>query len=228
MEMSSDVGRQFRSNPISKYTSPLQKQLYFAIKRIVDIVMSLFLFLFLLPLFLFICYKLYVKERSPIFYKELKMGKKNLPFFMYTFRTMSQQSEVIRSFPPHPFPSYWQHGVPNKFSYTENTSAIMTQTGLFLTKYKLHKLPQLLNVMKGNISFIGPEPEKESIANYYNSLQKRRLKIRPGLTGYTQINNKLSVGYDKKIKDDLYYLKNCSYSLDIKIIGTLIKKAIKN
>lgn len=224
MEMSSDVGRQFRSNTISKYTSPLQKHIYFAIKRMVDIVISFLLLLVLFPLFLFICYKIYTREKSPILHKEFKMGKNNRPFMMYTFRTMSKQSEVIRSFPPHPFPSYWRHGVPNKFSYTESTSTIITQTGLFLMKYKLHKLPQLFNVLKGNISLIGPEPEKEAIANYYNSLQKRRLKIRPGLTGYTQINNHFSIGYDKKVNDDLYYIKNCSYYLDIKIIGTLIKK----
>ncbi len=205
----------------------LHINLYFFLKRLIDIMFSAVLFLLLLPLFLFICVRIARKEGRPIFTKELKVGKNNRTFTMWSFRTMTIGSKVIRQLPPFPFPSSWEKGVPNFFKITGDKNVTLTETGLWLKKYSLEKIPQLINVLKGDMSLIGPSPERPEIADYYNNKQLKRLKVRPGLTGYAQIKGVTNDNHGKKISYDLYYTQNCSYKLDLKIMVKASKQIVK-
>jgi lipopolysaccharide/colanic/teichoic acid biosynthesis glycosyltransferase len=201
--------------------------LFYFFKRLLDIVISIVLLVILSPLFLFICYRIGKREGKPIFYRELRVGRNNRTYVMWSFRTMTIPSRVIRQLPPFPFPSSWEKGVPDYFKITRDKHVTFTETGLWLKKYHLDKLPQLLNVIKGDMSLVGPSPEVPEIADYYNKRQLNRLKVRPGLTGYAQIKGATNENHGQKINYDLYYTQNCSYRLDFRILLIAIKQLLQ-
>src|SRR5699024_4762871 len=107
-------------------------------------------------------------------YQEQQTGRNFHAFIMWTFRTMSPPSRVIRAFPPRPVPRSWEKGVPNTFFIQTNGYTTMTSTGNVLRKYRLHKLPLLFHVLKGEMSLVGPEAEIPEITKHYNAHQKKR------------------------------------------------------
>jgi lipopolysaccharide/colanic/teichoic acid biosynthesis glycosyltransferase len=204
----------------------LHINLYFFFKRLIDIIFSVLLFTLLLPLFLFIWIWIAKYEGKPILSKEVKVGKNNRTFTMLSFRTKTNGTKVIRQLPPYPFPTSWEKGVPDYFKITGDKNVTLTQTGLRLKKYGLDKIPQLINVIKGDMSLVGPSPERPEIADYYNKQQIQRLKVRPGLTGYAQIKGATNENHGKKITYDLYYIQNCSWKFDLKIFLKAIQQII--
>lgn len=212
----------------SKRTILYEKPNYFLfVKRIIDIFISLLLVICLLPAFLVICYIIFRREGKPIFQREAIVGKNNEPFIMKTFRTKTVPSQVIRSLPPHPVPDTWENGVPNSFTIKTNSFPTITSTGNWLLKYKLHKLPLLFHVLKGNMSLVGPQAEVKEVAQYYNDYQKNRLKLKPGLTGYAQMNGYTNENHQKKISYDIYYIKYSSFTFDLKIMFNAVKNLLK-
>ncbi|WP_051359489.1 sugar transferase [Paucisalibacillus globulus] len=205
----------------------LHINLYFFFKRLIDIIVSAVLLILLLPLSLFICLRIAKNEGRPIFIKELKVGKNNQTFTMWSFRTMTNGTRVIRQLPPYPFPSSWEKGVPDYFKIKGDKNVTLTETGVWLKRYRFEKIPQLINVFKGEMSLVGPSPERPEIADYYNNQQVERLKVRPGLTGYAQIKGVTNDNHGKKISYDLYYTHNCSYKLDFKIFLKATKQTLK-
>ncbi|SET70771.1 Sugar transferase involved in LPS biosynthesis (colanic, teichoic acid) [Oceanobacillus limi] len=207
----------------TKSTYFVQINLFFMVKRTLDIAVSLLLLILLSPLMVAIGYRLYKKEGKPILFRELCVGKNGRTFIKYSFRTMMNTSKVIRSLPPHPFPSSWEKGVPNYFKFSRDKNKVYTLTGTWLRNYHFDKIPQLINVLKGDMSFVGPSPEIPEIADYYNRYQSSRLKVRPGITGYAQMKGASNNNHGQKIKYDLYYIHNYSYKLDAKILYRFIK-----
>lgn len=199
---------------------------YLFIKRFVDILVSCTLILLLLPLMVWISYLIYKREGKPIFHRELVVGKHEKSFVKWTFRTKTIPSKVIRSLPPHPVPENFVDGVPHQFKININGYMVMTPTGNWLMKYNLDKVPLLFHVLKGNMSLIGPEPEVLEIAKYYNDLQRKRLNVKPGITGYAQINQQSNHNHQKKIIYDLYYVNHISPLLDASILWQASKKIV--
>ncbi|WP_176555766.1 sugar transferase [Virgibacillus ndiopensis] len=202
---------------------------YFIAKRIIDIVISTLLLVFLIPFLLVISFIIYKREGGPILFKEACIGKNNRPFILWKFRTTTIPSKVIRAFPPHPFPNSWSEGVPNEFVYRNNSPASMTKTGIWLKKYRIDMIPELINVLKGDMSLVGPQPETPEIAYRYKGKQIDRLNMRPGITGYAQVNGKSNNNHHgQKIAYDLYYIKNCSLQFDLKIFTKAISRLFIN
>lgn len=199
---------------------------YMFVKRFCDIVVSFALLVILSPLLLIIGFIIWKREGEPILYKELRIGKDKKPFTMYMFRTTTVPSKVIRAFPPHPVPKEWEQGVPNAFHFIRHQN-VQTPTGLFLKKYRLDKLPQLVNVLKGDMSLVGPSPEIKEIADYYNYDQMTRLQIRPGLTGYAQLKGKTNRQFSMKMTYDIYYVQHCSLRLDCKILLQTMRNLVR-
>lgn len=206
------------------YRKPI---LLLMIKRILDIVISFILILLFTPVFLVILYRINKNEGKPIFYREARIGKNNEPFIMWTFRTKSIPTQVIRSLPPYPVPNAWENGVPNEFTIKKIGYTPITSTGNWLLKYNLHKLPLLFHVFKGDMSLVGPQAEVKKVAKYYNANQKQRLQVKPGVTGYAQVNNLTNKNHQQKIAYDLYYIRNYSLRFDMKIIMQAIKHFFK-
>ncbi|WP_156291685.1 sugar transferase [Oceanobacillus salinisoli] len=213
------------SHTAVKNTDSVRKdRFYQLLKRMTDVGISLVLLLTLMPLLLFISYRIYKKEGKPIFYKEVRVGKNGREFIMFSFRIMTNPSKVIWAFPPHPFPDSWMDGVPDEFTFQRDVHCTITPTGKWLKKYHLHKLPRLWNVLKGDMSLVGPKPEKKEIVDYYNDWQKNRLKVKPGITGYARAVRGDNMNYTERVNYDLYYIHNRSVKMDMKILWNTIKK----
>ncbi|MDY0406884.1 sugar transferase [Virgibacillus sp. 179-BFC.A HS] len=210
--------QQVYSQSYPSNSAPIEKpNSYFIMKRIVDITVSLALLILFAPLMIGISWILHKKESGPAIIKQMRMGKNKRPFMMYAFSTTTPASKVIYAFPPYQFTASWSGGVPNELELEQNR-CLLTKTGKKLKKYHLDKLPQLWNVLKGDMSLVGPSPEYPDIASHYNDYQAYRLKVKPGITGYAQIHGISNKQHDKKIRFDLFYISNCSGRLDTKIV----------
>ncbi|WP_131782183.1 sugar transferase [Legionella gresilensis] len=207
-------------------TSKLSKKSYNYIKRGIDILVSLLAIILLLPIYLIVAIWIMVDDGFPILFRQKRAGYLNNPFYIYKFRTMKlQQANSVTYF--------WENGVPDDFVFKQTTDktyfANFTGIGAFLRKWSLDELPQFFNVLIGDMSLVGPRPELIEIANCYNQEQFNRLKVRPGITGWAQINGRSHINHGEKIKLDLEYVQNYSLWLDIKILfSTLLKVLFKH
>ncbi len=119
--------------------------------------------------------------------------------------------------------SEWIDGVPDDFVFKSPGDSDVTKIGTIIRKTSIDELPQLFNVLKGEMSLIGPRPEIPEITAHYNEKQMKRLLVKPGITGWAQINGRADSRHGDKIEHDLYYVENCSFQLDVLIlIGTIV------
>ena len=191
-------------------------------KRFLDIIISLLLLICCLPLFILLSVAIFLFSGGPVFFAQTRTGIRNKPFTIFKFRTMKTTK------PDEDRHKYeWKEGVPDNFLFKTEGDATVTSIGKFLRKCSLDELPQLLNVLMGDMSIVGPRPEIPAITDLYNGHQAKRLLVKPGITGYAQINGRSEINHGKKIEYDLYYIKNCSLLLDIKIITATIVFVIR-
>ena len=170
-------------------------------KRIFDLTVSILLLIVFSPLFLFvtILIKIDPKGKGPAIFKHERVGKDGKTIFVYKFRTMVEDASKIGP------------------GLTEKDDKRITKFGIFLRKSSLDELPQLLNVIKGDMSLVGPRPEIPEIVKTYSNFQKQVLKVKPGLTGLPQVNGRGDLSIPKKLRLDVYYIKHQNLWLDIKI-----------
>jgi exopolysaccharide biosynthesis polyprenyl glycosylphosphotransferase len=180
------------------------------IKRLVDIIGSITLLIILLPLMLIISLIIKMDSSGPVIFVQERIGKDRKPFNIYKFRTMVLGAE---------------HKGTGFFT-GENDSRV-TRVGRLLRKTSLDELPQLINVLKGDMSLIGPRPTLRYQVEKYNDFQLQRLKMKPGITGLAQVNGRNSIPWEERIKYDVEYVNNYSLLLDfiifIKTIAVLFK-----
>jgi len=174
--------------------------LYRFIKRLIDILIALPAILILLPIFLIIIVVIKRGSRGPAIFKQTRAGKDGKPFTFYKFRTM--KIDV------NPFGASPKSGQDPR----------LTKIGIFLREYSLDELPQLFNVLKGNMTLVGPRPlYMEQIAEW-DSEQRKRLFVKPGLTGLAQISGRGELTREEKLAFDVEYVRKASLLLDFKII----------
>ncbi|MGY0691409.1 sugar transferase [Virgibacillus sp. FSP13] len=195
-----------------------KKPLQLACKRIMDIVVSFICLILLSPIFLAVAICIIMEDGRPVFFKQRRSGKDDSVFEIYKFRSMkiSQSNSLGKS----KGKIYnWKNGVPDDFVFKLGSvdNPNITRTGNFIRKYSLDELPQFLNVLKGNMSIIGPRPEILDITKCYNEEQKVRLCVKPGITGWAQVNGRSEMNHGEKIKHDLYYVNHFSLWLDVKV-----------
>ncbi len=170
-------------------------------KRILDIIGASFLLILLFPIMGFIGLILLFYNKGRIFYAQIRPGKGERPFLLYKFQTMRNLSEKD----------------------TSETDRI-TRFGTILRKTSLDELPQLLNVLKGDMSFIGPRPLLLEYLPLYSDNQRKRHFVLPGITGWAQINGRNTICWEEKFILDLYYIDNVSFWLDLKILFSTFLK----
>ena len=177
------------------------------LKRIVDIFLSLiFVFLFW---WLYIVVAILVRKKlgSPVIFKQQRPGLNEKIFTMYKFRTMTDEKD--------------EQG--NLLSDKDR----LTKFGKFLRSTSLDEIPELWNVIKGEMSLVGPRPLLVSYLAKYNEYEKRRHEVRPGITGWAQINGRNNTTWSDRFKNDIYYVENVSFLLDIKIVTQTFLKVIR-
>lgn len=185
-----------------------RRHFYDAVKRIIDAVLGSVLFILFLPLMIFSALLIKCTSRGPIFYKQTRAGENGAPFVLYKFRTMrtDQQGPL----------------------WTLKNDKRLTLVGKFLRRTHLDELPQIYNILKGDISFVGPRPERQELAEQYSQLPYYEIRhiVKPGLTGWAQLNYRPSASLKEayeKLKHDVYYVKNRSLFLDFLILLKTIK-----
>ena len=179
--------------------------MYLFIKRLLDIFIPLLLsvpiFLIILPFEVLIL----IEDGFPIFYNSWRMGKNGVPFKMLKLRSMYNNSPDLR----------------NDDGSTMNSpkDPRVTRIGCFIRKTSIDELPQIFNVLIGNMSFVGPRPSLTNTPyNQYDEIRKKRVSVRPGITGYSQAYFRNSIEQEEKFKYDCYYVDHMSFFLDLKIL----------
>lgn len=173
-------------------------------KRFFDIILSLIAIIILSPVYLIISILVLIFMGWPILFKQPRPGKNEKIFNMYKFRTMTNKKDKDGNL------------LPNEKR--------LTKFGNLLRKTSLDELPEIFCILIGKMSIVGPRPLHVEYLEYYNEEQKHRHDVRPGLTGWAQANGRNSITWTEKFKYDIYYVKNLSLILDIKIIFMTIKQ----
>ncbi|MBW8040413.1 MAG: sugar transferase [Planctomycetes bacterium] len=169
-------------------------------KRMFDICISILAIMVLLPVFAVIIIAIRVSSKGPSVFKQERAGKDGKPFTFYKFRTMRADVD------------------PYGASPKSGDDLRLTRTGKFLREYSLDELPQLFNILKGNMSTVGPRPLYVSQIAEWNDRQKKRLLVKPGLTGLAQISGRGELTREEKLEFDVKYVETASFWTDIKII----------
>lgn len=173
-------------------------------KRIIDFLVSLFGLLALSPLIGLVSLRLFIANKGKIFFFQKRSGEKAHIFCIIKFKTMNDNKDALGNLLPD--------------------SQRLTRIGSIVRKASLDEIPQLLNVLKGEMSLVGPRPLLLEYLPLYNDEQKRRHEVKPGITGWAQVNGRNSISWEEKFKLDVWYVDNVSFLLDMKIIFLTIKK----
>lgn len=177
-------------------------------KRLFDFIVSLIAFSLLLPLFILVTALLYIANQGSPFFVQPRPGKNGRIFKLVKFKTMNDKKDAAGNLLPD--------------------AERLTAVGKFIRKTSLDEIPQLLNVIKGEMSLMGPRPLLVEYLPLYNDTQKRRHDVRPGITGWAQVNGRNAIGWKEKFELDVWYVDNLSFQLDCKIALFTIMKVVKS
>lgn len=180
-------------------------------KRILDVTLSILAIIFTVPLFIIISLLIKIFDGGPIFYKQKRIGKSNEEFIVFKFRTMREGSHEMRE------QVMAETNKDPRLAKNPNDPRI-TKPGAFLRRWSIDELPQLFNVLKGEMSLVGPRPPLAEEVDQYKKSEKRRLLVKPGLTGLWQVSGRSELDWEDAVRLDLYYVENWSLTLDLLII----------
>lgn len=174
------------------------------IKRILDLLVSLMALIVLMPLMIIIGVLVRINLGSPIIFKQKRPGKNEKIFTLYKFRTMTDKRDIDGNL------------LPDEYR--------LTKFGKMLRSTSLDELPELINIIKGDMAIVGPRPLLVEYLPYYTEEEKHRHDVRPGLTGLAQVNGRNAISWEEKFCEDLEYIKDINIKNDIKVILKTIKK----
>ena len=178
------------------------------IKPVIDFVLALVGFLFLSPVFVMVTIGLFFANDGKPFFFQLRPGKDGKIFKIIKFKTMTDKKDENGNLLPD--------------------ADRLTKIGSFVRKTSLDEIPQLLNVIKGDMALVGPRPLLPKYLELYNDFQRRRNEVKPGITGWAQVNGRNSISWEKKFEYDVWYVDNVSFLLDIKILIMTVLKVVKS
>lgn len=188
-----------------------EKKVYEFLKRGMDIAASLIGLLLLSPIFLIISILIKIESDGPVFFKQERVGKNGKHFFMYKFRSMVVDAEELRKKMDH----------MNEMSgpmFKMKDDPRITQIGKFIRKTSIDELPQLVNILKGEMSLVGPRPSLPSEVAKFEAWMMKRLEVLPGLTCFWQVSGRNSIGFREWMEMDVRYVDERSLLLDLKLI----------
>jgi sugar transferase EpsL len=176
-------------------------------KRIFDFIASFFGLILISPVFLILAFLVRHKHGSPVFFTQIRPGKGGQAFRMIKFRSMTNDKDINGKLLPN--------------------DQRLTNFGKLLRSTSLDELPELINVIKGDMSLVGPRPLLMEYLPYFTETQMKRHSVRPGITGWSQVNGRNAIDWDKKVALDVWYVDNQSFMLDLKILIMTVVKVFK-
>ena len=177
-------------------------------KRLIDFILALSILALTSPIILLVIIFLGIANQGNIFFVQSRPGKNGRVFKILKFKTMNDKKDASGNLLPD--------------------EVRLTNAGKFVRKTSLDELPQLINVLKGDMSLIGPRPLLVSYLPLYNDYQKRRHEVKPGITGWAQVNGRNAISWDKKFEYDVWYVDHLTFILDFKILVMTVLKVIKS
>lgn len=177
-------------------------------KRSLDLFVSFFALIIMSPCMLFLALLIRWKLGKPIFFKQQRPGLHGKPFYLYKFRSMNNKKDSYGKLLPD--------------------QQRITSLGLFLRRFSLDELPQLINVVKGDLSLVGPRPLLMEYLPLYSEEQAKRHLVKPGITGWAQVNGRNSITWEEKFELDVWYVDNQTFLLDLKILWLTLLKVIRS
>lgn len=183
------------------------------IKHMIDKIFGLILIVLIFPILVLLSIAIKLNSKGPIIFKQKRLGKNGKVFNMYKFRTMYVDAPDLRN--------------EDGSTFNSDDDPRVTKVGKILRKTSLDELPQILNILKGEMSFIGPRPDLPDHYDLYSEDDKKKLLVRPGVTGYAQANGRNSNSWAQRIAMDIYYIENYSLILDIQIFFKTIFSVLK-
>ncbi|MBO9693684.1 sugar transferase [Chryseobacterium sp.] len=178
----------------------------FFLKRVLDFLIALIALIILAPIFIIVMVLLYFANQGKPFFVQARPGLNEKIFNIIKFKTMNDKKDAQGNYLPD--------------------SERLTPVGSFIRRTSLDELPQLINVLKGDMAIIGPRPLLPQYLSLYSETQKRRHTIRPGITGWAQVNGRNAISWTKKFELDVWYVDNLSFAIDCKVVLLTIKKVI--
>ena len=177
------------------------------LKSIFDKTLALSLIILFSPIYIIVSFLIYKKMGSPILFRQKRPGYKEKIFGIYKFRTMTNETDEYGNLLPD--------------------DQRLVGIGKFIRSTSLDELPQLFNVLKGEMSFVGPRPLLIEYLPLYSEMQKRRHNVKPGITGWAQVNGRNAISWEQKFEYDVWYVDNQSFLLDMKILWMTFLKVVK-
>ncbi|ADW20937.1 sugar transferase involved in lipopolysaccharide synthesis [Thermus scotoductus SA-01] len=177
------------------------------LKRILDVVGASFALLAFGPLMLYVALRIWREMGSPVLFRQVRPGLQGRPFVMYKFRTMTEERDADGRLLPD--------------------ERRLTPLGKFLRQYSLDEFPEFINVLKGEMSLVGPRPLLMEYLERYTPEQARRHEVKPGITGWAQVNGRNALSWEEKFKLDVWYVDNWNLLLDLKILLMTIVKVLR-
>jgi lipopolysaccharide/colanic/teichoic acid biosynthesis glycosyltransferase len=177
-------------------------------KRILDFTAACIGLLIFSPIFIIVAIGLFLENNGKPFFVQLRPGKNGEIFKIVKFKTMNDKKDVDGNL----FPDEKR----------------LTKIGAFVRKTSLDEIPQLLNVLKGDMSLIGPRPLLPEYLPFYNDFQNRRHEVKPGITGWAQVNGRNAISWEQKFEFDVWYVHNVSFLLDLRIVFLTLKKVFRS
>lgn len=222
MELTIRSANTTTDNKISSNKHIKKKPVYDFFKRTFDITFSLLAIILFSWLFIILFFVIRLTSQGPAIFIHKRVGKNGETIGIYKFRSMViNAEEMIKYFTPE------QKAEFEKNFKLENDPRI-TKVGKFIRKTSLDELPQLFNILKGDISIVGPRPITEAETAFYGNYRELLLSVKPGLTGLWAANGRSNTTYSRRRAMEIYYVKNRSFSLDIKIILKTVLSVFKN
>lgn len=183
------------------------------VKHILDKVFGFILLILLSPILVILSTMVKLDSRGPIIFKQKRLGKDGCIFEMYKFRTMYVDAPDLRN--------------EDGSTFNSDDDPRVTKIGKILRKTSLDELPQILNILKGEMSFIGPRPDLPDHFEIYDENDKKKLSVRPGVTGYAQANGRNNNSWAQRIEMDIFYIENYSLLLDINILFKTVYSVLR-
>ncbi|MBC2580236.1 sugar transferase [Clostridium sp. DJ247] len=196
------------------------RRIHFFVKRLLDIVLSLIGIVILSPVFIILAIWIKLDSEGPALFKQIRVGKNGKDFTIYKFRSMVVNAEKKKELDIDP------SNLEN-FVFQSRSDNRITKSGAFLRKTSLDEIPQLFNVLIGNMSLVGPRPEIPDVVKFYPEAYKQRLLVLPGITGLAQVSGRGEIELGKTVYYDLTYIKEFSIWLDIKILFRTVFSVVK-
>jgi len=198
-----------------------KKQTYIKVKRILDCILATIALIILSPIYLIIAIAVKIDSKGPVFFKHTRIGKNGKIIKIYKYRTMvANAEELIKKFTPEQMKEY-------KENFKLENDPRITKVGKFLRKTSLDELPQLLNIIQGDLALIGPRPVVKSELEKYGENTGKFLSVTPGLTGNWAASGRSNTTYEERMKMELWYVDHISFITDVKIFFKTIIAVIK-